>query len=540
MSQELAQYYVQIVPSANGMGGKIVDELDGEEAGKQTGNNIVKSLLKVFAVAKIGEGLKRALDIGGALEQSIGGVKAILGDDAFADVYKMAQESATTLQISANAYMEQVTSFSAKLMQDLGGDTQRVVDVSNIAITSMSDNANKMGTSIESIQNAYQGFAKQNFTMLDNLKLGYGGTKTEMERLLADAEQIKLANGEMVSYSIDSFADMVEAIQVVQENMGVAGTSAQEAETTITGSIGSLKASWENFVANMTLGEDVQPSLDALVKTVTAVINNLIPKVVNIMATLPQSFLSTVITLAPTLIEAGVTMITTIITGLADAMPDLIPQIVTMVTLIATTLLDNAPQLLMAGVKLVFALATGLIQAIPQILSSVGQIIKKGLEAVGNFLIDWSNMGRDLIMGLANGIANSVTAVIKKVKEVATTILSKVKGFFGIHSPSKEFAEIGKMNMLGLAEGFEDNMKPVQNAINDIGTATMQDFESDVRLSTSYASGTSASDFVGEGGVDYGGVTINVYGEDKSVTEIASEVTEILQNQITMQRRVFQ
>ena len=239
--------------------------------------------------------------------------------------------------------MEQVTSFSGKLLQDLGGDTEAVAAYADMAINSMSDNANKMGTSIESIQNAYQGFAKGNFTMLDNLKLGYGGTKTEMLRLLEDAEKIKAANGEMVEYSIDNFADMVEAIQVVQENMGIAGTSATEAESTITGSMNSLKAAWENFVANMTLGEDMQPALDALFETFMNTFNNIVPAALNIISKLPGTILDFIIQAAPTLIEAGMTAIVELITGLSNSLPTLIPKMIEAVGLMFTTLVNNAP-----------------------------------------------------------------------------------------------------------------------------------------------------------------------------------------------------
>lgn len=516
-SQELAKYYVQIIPSAKDIGGDIVDEIDGEGIGKKSGKSIVGGIMTVFAVSKLADGLMKALDIGGALQQSMGGVQALLGEETFATVNEYAQKAAQTLQISANTYMEQVTSFSGKLLQDLGGDTEAVAAYADMAINSMSDNANKMGTSIESIQNAYQGFAKGNFTMLDNLKLGYGGTKTEMLRLLEDAEKIKAANGEMVEYSIDNFADMVEAIQVVQENMGIAGTSATEAESTITGSMNSLKAAWENFVANMTLGEDMQPALDALFETFMNTFNNIVPAALNIISKLPGTILDFIIQAAPTLIEAGMTAIVELITGLSNSLPTLIPKMIEAVGLMFTTLVNNAPKLISAGLQLVGALVGGLVKSIPQFVQT----------------------GFDMLMGLARGIGNSVGAVVQRAKEAASKVLNSVKSFFGIHSPSKVFAEIGEMNMLGLANGIEDNLKPVNEAMKDVSMAATQDFNSSLNLASGVV-GLHSYEAENGSATNYGGVTINVYGEDKSVAEIAEAVNDILQNRIMAQRRVYQ
>lgn len=517
MSQELAQYYVQIIPSAKGMGDNIEKELGGDSVGKNVGGKLVSGIMGAFAVSKLADGLMKALDIGGALQQSMGGVTALLGEDAFAQVNQYAQAAAQTLQISANDYMEQVTSFSGKLLQDLGGDTDQVVAYADMAINSMSDNANKMGTSIESIQNAYQGFAKGNFTMLDNLKLGYGGTKSEMIRLLEDAEKIKAANGEMVEYSVDNFADMVEAIQVVQENMGIAGTSATEAETTISGSMNSLKAAWENFVANMTLGEDMQPALDALFTTFMNTFNNIVPAALNIISKLPGTILDFIIQAAPTLIEAGITAIVELITGLSNSLPQLIPKMIEAVGLMFNTLVKNAPKLVSAGLQLIGAVVGALVKSIPQFVST----------------------GFDMLMGLAKGIGNSVGSVVAKAKEAAKKVLNSVKSFFGIHSPSKVFANIGEMNMLGLAKGIEDNLNPVRDAMNDVSMAATQDFTSNMNLASGLT-GISGYEPENASGTNYGGVTINVYGEDKSVTEIAEAVNDILQTQIMLNRRVYQ
>lgn len=226
---------------------------------------------------------KSSLEQYGEYEQLVGGVETLF-KKASDTVLNYAQNAYKTAGLSANQYMSTVTSFSASLLQSLGNDTSAAAAMADLAITDMADNANKMGTSIEMIQNAYQGFAKQNFTMLDNLKLGYGGTKTEMERLLADAEELKAANGEMVSYSIDSFADMVEAIHVVQTEMGITGTTAAEASSTIEGSISSMKSAWNNLSTGMA---DETADMETLVKnfvdSVDTAGKNIVPRVEQIV-----------------------------------------------------------------------------------------------------------------------------------------------------------------------------------------------------------------------------------------------------------------
>ncbi len=541
--QELAQYYIQIIPSAKGMGGKLAEELDdaGKEAGEAGGKSLVSSIKGMVVAAGIGklvtDVIRQGIEAGGNLEQAIGGVKALLGDEAYVQVAEKAQAAAQTLGVTANSYMEQVTSFSAKLLQDLGGNTEAAVQYADMAISAMSDNANKMGTDIASIQTAYQGFAKGNFTMLDNLKLGYGGTKTEMERLLADAEAIKKANGEMADYSIESFADIVEAIQVVQTEYGIAGSSAEEAASTISGSMGSVSAAWENFVANMTLGEDIQPSLDALFTTVTNAANNLIPAVLNIVSTLPGAILETIITLAPTLMEAGMTAIVSIATGLANNIPVLIPKMVEAVSTIVQTLLNNAPLIIDAGLKLIGALGVGLIKAIPALIKQIPTILKSLVKALGEGIASFATAGADMMNGLAKGIGGAISSVVRKAKEAASKILSSVKNFFGIHSPSRVFAEIGEMNMLGLAEGIEDNLKPVTKAMDMVSKEATMDFESKMAMNAGYEYG---NDVIGSSTNNYGGVTINVNAKDgESARDIARKVADILQGELTIQKAVY-
>lgn len=262
---ELAKAYVQIVPSMEGLQGqlaKLFPDGVGGEQGDKMGKNLGKSLLAAFGAYKVadklGDVIKSAFSEGAALEQSIGGIETLFKSSA-GKVEQYASDAFKTAGVSANEYMENVTSFSASLISSLGGDTAKAAEAAHTAMVDMSDNANKIGTNIADIQNAYQGFAKQNYTMLDNLKLGYGGTKTEMERLLADAEKIS-----GIKYNIDNLADVYAAVHVIQGELDITGTTAKEAATTFSGSFSSMKAAAANLLGTLTNGGDVSKALDDL------------------------------------------------------------------------------------------------------------------------------------------------------------------------------------------------------------------------------------------------------------------------------------
>ena len=285
MATELGKAYVQIIPSARGITGMIQKEIGGEVAsagvssGKSLGSNLIGALKGAIAAAGIGKAIGAALSEGAALQQSLGGIDTLFKASA-EKVKGFANEAYKTTGLSANAYMENVTGFSASLLQSLGGDTDKAADIANMAMIDMSDNANKMGTSMESIQTAYQGFAKQNYTMLDNLKLGYGGTKQEMQRLLADAEKLT-----GVKYDINNLSDVYQAIHAIQENLDITGTTAKEAASTFNGSFESMKAAAQNVLGKLALGENILPSLQALAETTsTFLFNNFFPMIGNIMS----------------------------------------------------------------------------------------------------------------------------------------------------------------------------------------------------------------------------------------------------------------
>lgn len=284
MATNLGKAYVQIMPSAKGISGMISKELNGEvtSAGQQAGNSLMSTIKNAILAAGIGKLFATSLLEGGKLQQSLGGVETLFKNNA-ETVKQYANEAYRTTGLSANAYMENVTGFSASLLQSLGGDTAKAAKIANMAMVDMADNSNKMGTSMEMIQNAYQGFAKQNYTMLDNLKLGYGGTKKEMERLLADAQKLT-----GVKYDINNLADVYEAIHVIQKELDITGTTAKEAATTLQGSFASMKASFLNLLGKLSLGQDIKPSLEALEKTTTTfLVGNFLPMVGNILKGLP-------------------------------------------------------------------------------------------------------------------------------------------------------------------------------------------------------------------------------------------------------------
>ncbi len=285
MATELGKAYVQIIPSAKGISGMIQKEMGGEvasagvSAGESLGSKMMGAVSGIIAAAGIGKAIGASINEGAALQQSLGGIETLFKDSAD-KVKGFANEAYKTTGLSANAYMENVTGFSASLLQSLGGDTDKAAETANMAMIDMSDNANKMGTSMESIQLAYQGFAKQNYTMLDNLKLGYGGTKQEMQRLLADAEKLT-----GVKYDINNLSDVYSAIHAIQENLDITGTTAREAATTFTGSFESMKAAAQNVLGKIAIGENVTPALQSLLETTrTFLFANFFPMIGNILS----------------------------------------------------------------------------------------------------------------------------------------------------------------------------------------------------------------------------------------------------------------
>ena len=433
------------------------------------------------------------------LEQNIGGIETLFKGSAD-KVIKNAENAYKTAGMSANQYMETVTGFSASLLQSLGGDTEKAADVADMALTDMADNANKMGTSMESIQYAYQGFAKQNYTMLDNLKLGYGGTKEEMQRLLADAQKLT-----GVKYDISNLSDVYNAIHAIQQNLGITGTTAKEAASTITGSVSSMKAAFDNFLnGSGTIDQLINTGLTAIQNIVNAAgkllpdliqsianatpqivstINTIFPQILNlIMENAPtilnsigqilmalsttlmeympqiltlamqliQYFINGIITMLPQIIQMGIQLITQLITGIAQMLPQLIPQAVNAIITIVNGLLTNIDQIIDAGIQLIMGLAEGLINAIPQLIEAIPTIIQNLINAIVNNLPKIIQMGIELIVKLAAGIIQAIPKLIAAIPQIIGAIINGLAQLPGM------LLDVGKNLIQGLWNGISN------------------------------------------------------------------------------------
>lgn len=486
------------------------------------GDVIVGGLKKIgSATLEIGKAFldvgKQALDSYANYEQLVGGVETLFKDSANI-VEDYANNAYKNAGLSANDYMETVTSFSASLLQSLNNDTAKSAEVADMAITDMSDNANKMGTDMSMIQNAYQGFAKQNYTMLDNLKLGYGGTKSEMERLLADAEKIS-----GIKYDISSFADITQAIHVMQEEMGITGTTAKEAGTTIEGSINSMKSAWQNLLTDLANGGknmgslienlmttifgdgtetnlgvfgNVLPVIQNIVSSFADVIPNIVDKLMehlpylldaaseiimslvygiteNIPALMPVisdlvgNILQYIIESLPIIINSGVQIILALVQGIGESLPTLIPALVDAVVLIVETLIDNIDLIIDAGIQLILGLADGLIEALPRLIDKVPEIIEKLFDAFIRNFPKIVEAGGQLIGKLIVGIIGSLGTLYSRVPEIIHTVVK------GISSGYQTIKNAGLNLVAGIWEGISGSLGWIKNKIKGwVGNVT--------------------------------------------------------------------
>lgn len=502
-------------------------------------------------------------------EQLIGGVDTLFKESS-AQVQQYANDAYKTAGLSANQYMETVTSFSASLLQSLGGDTAAAAQKADQAITDMSDNANKLGTDMASIQDAYQGFAKQNYTMLDNLKLGYGGTKQEMERLLADAEKFS-----GIKYDISSYADIVDAIHVVQTEMGITGTTAKEASTTIQGSANAMKSAWSNLITGMsnenlnldklvqnvvdsvgTYADNLLPRLQTMLprfaEGMTQLVNGLVPYVgpamelllpslvqgigslvSGIVQALPAAveaisavvpmLVEQIAILLPQIVDAGIGIIVALADGIGENLPALVPAAVDAIITVADGLLNHIDTLILAAGKLTVGMAQGLVEALPRLVvrlpEVIGAIVKgllSGMAAIGE-------VGSQLVRGLFDGISNAASWLYDKLRGWVSDVLGWVKGLFGINSPSKVFAdEVGKFIPPGITVGVEKAMpKAMRDMSAELGA-----------LSNIPMPGSSTTNL--------GGVNIVVYGaQGQDVSELADIVMARMQSAVERREAVF-
>lgn len=463
---ELAKAYVQIVPSAEGIQGKITEALGGEPAaagdaaGQSLGAQLVGTLKKVIAAAGIGKIISDSINMGGALQQSLGGVETLFKDSADT-VKEYAAQAYRTVGLSANDYMEQTTSFAASLLSSVSQDTNAAAQLANMAMVDMADNANKMGTDMQDIQNAYQGFAKQNYTMLDNLKLGYGGTQAEMQRMLNDATKIS-----GVKYDLGNLADMYSAIHIIQQEMDITGTTAKEAATTLTGSFAAMKAAAENVMGNWSTGADLTEPLQALADTAqTFLVDNLLPMIGNVLAGIPEivyslvpellqtgtellsslaqgftegipEFFSTALPQllaftdqlrdnAASFVDAGLNLITQLLNGLIAGLPDLIAYVPDIIINICGVINDNMPKILAQGVSIIVQLIAGLVQTVPSLLANWKKILEAVLSVIS--AINWLNIGKTILTGVANGVKSMGTSMLNAFKGGFSSALTWIK-----------------------------------------------------------------------------------------------------------------
>ena len=378
-------------------------------------------------------------------EQFVGGVDTLFKENS-QTLQNYAANAYKTAGLSANDYMDTVTSFSASLISSLGGDTGKAVEYADKAITDMSDNANKMGTDMASIQNAYQGFAKQNYTMLDNLKLGYGGTKEEMARLLADAQAISGVN-----YDISSYADVVSAIHVIQENMGIAGATAREAESTIEGSVNAMKAAFQNLIVGFgDSNADIGMLSKNLVDAFSTVATNIAPVLQNIAAALPTAFagmLPAIMDLLPGLLATASQLFAQVLSAILGMLPQLIPVATDAIGMVGNALLENLPQLIAFGGTLVSSFAGGIVSALPA-LSAVAaemfggligylqenfpQLVEQGLQALLSFSEGIRANAGSLVDGAIQMVKTLADGIISNIPTIIQTVPTIITNFAGV------------------------------------------------------------------------------------------------------------
>lgn len=488
-----------------------------------TGVLAVSGTIATGLTAVVGAGVKSYAD----LEQNLGGIETLFKGSADT-VIKNAEQAYKTAGISANTYMENVTSFSASLLQSLGGDTEAAAKISDMAMRDMSDNANKMGTDMETIIATYQSLARGNYAMLDNLKLGYGGTKEELQRLIDDVNAFKEANGEAGDLTIDSYSDIIEAIHTVQENMDITGTTAKEAATTITGSMNMAKAAWDNFLSgsgdidefvdagiiaieNLARGvSEVAPSIfdglielfERLAPEIPKALSTALPGVISatndilnsLISIFPQ-FITTIEESAPMIIEAflglitnitnvilenlpqifqlGIDLIVQFINGISSQLPVLIPQIVstiiTMFGMISNP--ENLDKIAEAGVNLLMALIKGIINSIPALIQNSDITLKALLNVFTGGGVLMFQIGLALVKALANALLDAASYPINAAKDIIKKIINSIK------SGIKDIGNVGKDLINGLWQGIQDRWNKIKGKVKDLGSGIVKKFK---------------------------------------------------------------
>lgn len=498
-------------------GGKVIFRFEGDDKdlNKKTSglNSKFEALGNTLQTAVVGGAMAAAAAMGamvvsgvkGAadLEQSIGGVETLFTDlntgmSSSATVIANADKAYKTAGLSANDYMQTVSSFAASLRQSVGGDMDLLAKSADQAVIDMADNANKMGTNIGMIQSAYQGFAKQNYMMLDNLKLGYGGTKTEMERLLKDADKINKKNGKNTKYQISNLNDVYEAIHVVQTELGITGTTAKEADATILGSVSALKGAFQNFISG-------EGSVDQVLETIKTAGLNIVKKTIEIVPHIFTGLYNAMTTELPKIVEylnklvpiikeklpgiidkvmdfflqysenqsvmeelldAGINVVDAILQGIVAALPKIYDKAPQIIEVLIKGIAIGLNALLELGVVLIKNLAKGILKAVPEGAKHIPDVLKAIYEGIKKGISGMYDIGKDLIVGLWNGIKDKKKWLMDQLDGLGSSIKNKIKDKLGIHSPSKVTFSFGNYLDEGLINGMEDMKPEIDKSIN--------------------------------------------------------------------------
>lgn len=461
-------------------------------------------------------------------EQLIGGVETLFKNNADT-VKKYAENAYMTAGMDANRYMEVVTSFSASLISSLGNDTAAAAEYGNQALIDMADNANKMGTSMETIVATYQSLSRGNFAMLDNLKLGYGGTRAEMERLIADANAVKEANGEMADLSIDSFADMVEAIHIVQNEMGISGATAAEAAETISGSLMMTKAAWSNLVTGIANDNaDFQELIDNFVESVSIAGENILPRVeiaLNGVANLIDSLFPVIIERIPAIIEdilpkittAAVKVVESLINGISQNSDSLMTTVVDTVMIIVNGIIDLLPEIVRLGLEVIVALANGIAQALPELVPAIVDVVFEIVDILTDPAV-LENLVKAAVainLAIASGIIKSIPTLIKKMPKLIKSLATYL---------SKAAVDL-----------IKSGAQFVVNIIDGIVSKTADLIKSGVEIVINFVSGISSnvSSLISQGIIFVENIISGIVSKMQSVQDKGSELVQKIKDGIS-------
>ena len=496
---DIAKAYVQVIPSAEGISGSLNEIFSGEagSAGESIGSNLISSIKKTLVAAGIGkvivDTIKSSINEGGELEQSIGGIETLFGPKGaqslleyssitkksigeVKDEYKSlmegqklalsnAKDAWKNTGLSANEYMQQISGFAAALNQSLGGDTVASAKAADQAMQDMADNSNKMGTSMEAIQNAYQGFAKQNYTMLDNLKLGYGGTKTEMERLLSDAQKIT-----GVKYDMENLSDVYEAIHVIQGELGITGTTAKEAQKTLQGSAKAMGAAWKDLLGNMAIGGDVEASFSNLTSAAsTYLFGNLLPMVGRIVGTLPSVIGKAITKGIPEILASGSDMISSLKDGIVSGIPNVINQGLPLLLQFTGNLRKNFSKLVDSGIDLIMKIADGLIEGMPAIIKNVPLIVSNIAGLINDNAPKIFSAAITLVVKLAQGLWDNRELIFANMKNIVKAIVDVVMAI--------NWLQLGAKVIQLIKSGIQSLFSALPNLLKNIGETAKNLFQ---------------------------------------------------------------